>query len=634
MSGNNVEGCESEFALSGAAKGRSRRMSGRHRRARTATPTVAVDMTPGVHISHAAPTSANSAPRRVRRRRAALRPAITGGLAVLGATALVGTFVTPAPAEARATTYAVSAPTPTPLLAALTLPFDAAQLQAAAAAVIDLDFDGVFRFNSDLVDLLARLGASLRVDVDIDLDAEELAAAFADLINAIAIGIDGGIEAANDVVDLGAALVSEIALAAAGLGVDLVDAFTGALVSLLASITPEGGVGADLSAAIGGAIEGIGELISTGFIGAGSAVAWKATLDDVLFDLVATGGIALTNGVAGSLLAALGIDADLDLPDIDGEDVAVSLGALIEHFTDGINGALLTGGGAVELGVDLINGLVEAAAEGGVDIRGAITGVLLSSLAALVPVGSPGAPFAEAVVEFVGDISADIDAGIRGMGEAIAWKFTLDDLLVDVGVAGGVSLVNGLTTALFGGIGLPLPELPEVDFAASVRALINHFAVALGLEIDLEAGGEVEVDPNEEIDPNEEVELLGGEEGDSELVPDGFKTLRVDLTGEETDPDAEQTPLNEQKPADDAGDQGLGGDDLGEEELGEEDLGEEDLDEEELPGDDVSGDVTEETAEESEDGGEEAGEAGDAGDAGGETGGDTGGETANAPSTD
>lgn len=124
-------------------------------------------MTPGVHIAHAAPASANSTPRRVRRRRAALRPAITGGLAVLGATALVGTFVTPAPAEARATTYAVSAPTPTPLLAALTLPFDAAQLQAAAAAVIDLDFDGVFRFNSDLVDLLARLGASLRVDVDI-----------------------------------------------------------------------------------------------------------------------------------------------------------------------------------------------------------------------------------------------------------------------------------------------------------------------------------------------------------------------------------------------------------------------------------------------------------------------------------
>lgn len=419
-------------------------------------------------------------------------------------------------------------------------------------------------------------------------------------------------------VDLGAALVSEIALAAAGVGVDLVDAFTGALVSLLAAITPEGGVGAGLSAAIGGAIEGIGELISTGFIGAGSAVAWKTTLDDVLVDLVATGGIALTNGVAGSLLAALGIVADLDLPDIDGEDVAVSLGALIEHFTDGINGALLTGGGAVELGVDLINGLVEAAAEGGVGIRGAITGALLSSLAALVPIGSPGAPFAEAVVEFVGDISGDIDAGIRGMGEAIAWKFTLDDLLVDVGVAGGVSLVNGLTTALFGGIGLPLPELPEVDFAASARVLINHFAVALGIEIDLEAGGEVEVDPNEEeVDPNEEVELLGAEEGDPELelLSDGFETQRVGLTGEETDPDAEQTPLDEQEPADDAG----------EDDLGEEELSEEELDEVvELPGDDISGDVTEETTEESEDGE-------DAGEAGGETGGDTGGETGTGP---
>lgn len=339
---------------------------------------------------------------------------------------LVGTFVTPAPAEARPATYAVSAPTPTPL----TLPFDAAQLQVAAAAVINLDSDGVFRFNSDLVDLLPRLGASMRFDVDIDLDAEELAAAFANLINAITIRIDGGIDAANDCGRPGCRTGLRD-LAAAGVGVDLVDAFTGALVSLLPSITPEGGVGADLSAAIGGAIEGIGDLISTGFIGAGSAVAWKATLDDVLFDLVATGGIALTNAWQGACSPHWASMPTSTCPKSTAKNRRRRCRRIPRSADRTLHRRHQRGTAArrsaVELGVELINGLAEAAAEGGVDIRGAITGALLSSLAALVPVGSPGAPFAEAVVEFVDDISADIDAGIRGIGEAIAWKFTLDD---------------------------------------------------------------------------------------------------------------------------------------------------------------------------------------------------------------
>lgn len=202
------------------------------------------------------------------------------------------------------------------------------------------------------------------------------------------------------------------------------DAVTGALVSLLAAITPEGDVAADLSAAIGAAIGDIGDLISTGFIGAGAAVTWKATLDDLLVDLVATGGIALTNGVTGSLVALLGGTADL--PDIDGGDVVLALGELAELFADGINGGLLTAGDAVELGVTVIGDLARALAEAGVGLRADITGALLGAL---------GAP--EAVVELVGDISVGIDAGLRGLGEAIAWKFVLDDVLVDVGVAGG-----------------------------------------------------------------------------------------------------------------------------------------------------------------------------------------------------
>ncbi|WP_286149449.1 hypothetical protein [Mycobacterium sp. IS-1496] len=571
-------------------------------------PAVAVDMTPGVHLSRAAAAPANSTPRRARRRRGSLRPAITGGLAVLGATALVGTFVTPAPAEARTTAYAVSAPTPTPLLAALALPFDPLELEAAARTVIDFDFDGVFRFNSEFVNLLARLGASLRVDLDLDLDAEEIAASFAELINAIAYDVNGAIGAVNGAVDLGAALVSEIALAAATAAVDGVDAVTGALVSLLAAITPEGDVAADLSAAIGVAIENIGDLISTGFLGAGAAVTWKATLDDLLVDLVATGGIALTNGVAGSLVALLG--GTPDLPDIDGDDVVLALGELAELFADGINGGLLTAGEAVELGVTVIGDLATALAEAGVGLRADITGALLGAL---------GAP--EAVVDLVADLSVGIDAGIRGLGEAIAWKFTLDDVLVDVGVAGGVSLVNGLTAALFGGVGLPVPDLPDVDFAASVRALVNHFAVALGIELDLEGDVDVEVPPNED-------------EGGVELLSDGFDAQRVGLIDDGTD--SGSLPADdEQEPADE-GDDGLPPADDSAGESGESgDLdpdGTEGLDDvEQLPEDDGTGEVPEESGDESED---VDGDADDAGAAEGETGGETGAETGADPGGD
>lgn len=459
---------------------------------------------------------------------------------MLGATALVGTFVTPAPAEARATTHAVSAPTPTPLLAALALPFDAVELEAAARAAIDIDLDAVVRFNSDLVDLLARLGARLRVDVDID--AEEIAASFAELINAIAFDVDAGIGAINGAVDLGAALVSEIATAAAIAGADGVDAIAGALVSLLAAITPEGGVAADLSAAIGAAIGDIGDLIATGFIGAGAAVTWKATLDDLLVDLVATGGIALTNGVAGSLVALLTGSADLpDLPDIDGEDVVLALGNLAELFADGINGGLLTASGAVELGVGVIADLATALAEAGVGVRADITAALL---------GAFDAP--DAVVDLVADITSGIDAGIRGLGQAVAWKFILDDVLVDVGVAGGVSLINGITTALFGGLGLALPDLPDVDFAASVRALINHFAVALGIELDLDvdagvgvgeddddedvnAGVDVDLDVNGDVNGDVDVDVDGDGAGEIQTLTGGSDAQRFSVIVDETD---------------------------------------------------------------------------------------------------
>jgi hypothetical protein len=614
MSGNTVESCEAEFARQGAGRGRSSRVGGRHRRAKAATSSVVTDMAPGVHIPQPTGTSANSTPRRVRRRRGSLRPVITGGLAVLGATALVGTFVTPAPAEARSTAYAVSAPTPTPLLAALALPFDAVELEAAARAALDLDldFDAVFRFNSDLVDLLARLGASLRLDLDVDLDAEAIATAFADLINGIAYDVNGAITAANAAVDLGAALVAEIATAAAVAGADGVDAVAGALVSLLAALTPEGGVAADLSAAIDVAIGDIADLIGTGILGAGAAVVWKATLDDLLVDLLATGGIALTNGVAGSLIDLLGGTATL--PDIDGGDVVLALGDLAELFADGINGGLLTAGGAVELGVTVIGDLARALAEAGVGVRADITGALLGAL---------GAP--EAVVDLVADISVGIDAGIRGLGEAIAWKFALDDVLVDVGVAGGVSLVNGLTAALFGGIGLPVPELPDVDFAASVRALIDHFAVALGIDIDVEGDlegdveGDVDVDVDVDVDADEEVEG-GADEG---LLSDGFEAQRAGVLDET---DSAPTSVDEEQLPSDVGEDDLPPADGTTDDSGDQVLDEvEDLDEaEELSDTDDTGDVADETGEESEDGDEGAGDGADAGNEGGDTGGDTG----------
>lgn len=459
---------------------------GRHRAAEPATETTAADKPPASNFQRYLRRPAKPAPNRAarrHRRRSRLRPAITTGLVAVGASALVAGFVTPMDARPEETHAFGSRPVPTTLLAALVdtppppVPAAgralAAAGPAAAAALVGVDLDADLLLRGDIAGLLAALGASLNIDLDVEVAAE----AFASLINDIAIGLDGGFAGVNGAVDLGAALVAQIVQDAAAAAVDVQTAITGALLSLLGALTPEGGVGAELAASIGGAIEGIADLLAAGTLGAGAAVAWKVTLDDVLVDLFATGGIALVNGLAGGLLGALDIQP-VGLPDIDGADVAAALAAVIDHFAVGIDGALLTWNGAVDVGAAVVADIALTAAAVGASVPTAIAGAFLATLETLVPEGSFAAPFAELLADTVGGVTTLINTGILGAGEAIAWKATLDDVLADLVATAGVALTNGVALGLVDLIGGPVPDLPDIDggdVAVAVGNLFEHF---------------------------------------------------------------------------------------------------------------------------------------------------------------
>ncbi|MGG6548359.1 UNVERIFIED_CONTAM: hypothetical protein NY100_23415, partial [Prevotella sp. 15_C9] len=87
------------------------------------------------------------------------------------------------------------------------------------------------------------------------------------------------------------------------------------------------------------------------------------------------------------------------------------------------------------------------------------------------------------------------------------------------------------------------------DFAASVRALVNHFAVALGIDLDLEVDADVDVDvdvePDEELQGDAEVELLS----------DGFEAQRAVVLDEETDSDF--TPVDDEQEPSEGGEDDL-----------------------------------------------------------------------------
>lgn len=454
---------------------------GRHRRAEPASAATAnAAQSPGRHRCpeplrvtvgplHVAASTPTRPPRRTqgrrqRRSRPALRPAVTAGIAIVGAGALVGAITTPAATAIQLTALQQSAtvstdPTPTPLLAALVGDLNCADATTGQCP------DNV---------LATMIGA---------------------LLNFAAVGADGALLTWDNVVNLGADVVANIALAPAALGVALSTGLSTAIENIVAMLAPLGGpIATPVFDGLATLVDDVSAFVNVGIGGLGEAVAWKAQLDAVLADLVATGGAALVNGLTTGVLGLVGLVPG-GLPEIDFTDAAAALGAVINHVGAGLDALMLGWDTAVNLGADIVGTLALTVSATGTAITGAITNAVLNGVAALADLAGPIAgPVFTAITNLVTGVSGLITTAITIPSAAIAWKAQLDAVLADVVATGGVALTNNLTGGLMGLVGaepVGLPDIGSTEVCASLNALVDHLTVGLAGVFT----GEVTVDP-------------------------------------------------------------------------------------------------------------------------------------------
>lgn len=437
------------------------RPSGRHRRpeppiaaqpALVALPVAAAPMRATVRPVTGRPKAAPSGRRQGRHRPAV--PAVTAGIAIVGVGALVGAMTTPPPRSIELTAAVqstVTDPMPTPLLAALTESRSALTQFGCADATTCPD--------------------------------NILAIALGALVNFAAVGADGGLLAWDNIVNLGADVVAGIALTPAALGVALSTGLSTAVLNLLGLLGPLAGpITTPLLDGVATVVGDVSAFLNIGIGGLGDAVAWKAQLDAVLADLVATGGAALVNGLTGGLLGLIGV-VPAGLPDIDFADAAAALGAVINHVAVGVDGLLVGWDTAVNLGADIVGTIAQTVSATGAAITGTITNAVLNGIAALANLTGPiAAPVFTAVSNLVTGVSGLITTAITIPGAAIAWKAQLDAVLADLVATGGVALTNNLTGNLMGLVGtepVGLPDIGSTEVCAAINAVVDHVTVGL-----------------------------------------------------------------------------------------------------------------------------------------------------------
>lgn len=437
-----------------AAVGSSGPVAGRHHRPeplRRKVPEARVAATVGVASPPAVtrPPGQPQRSRKYRRTRPSLRPAVSGSIAIVATSAFVGALTTPtdtaiAFTAVQQTAVVTSDPTPTPLLAALV---DCANATAGQCP------DNL---------IATALGA---------------------LVNFAAVGADGALLTWDNVVNLGADVVANIALAPAALGVALSTGANLAIQNLLGLLAPLAGpittplidgiatVAGDASAFFNVVVGGLGD-----------AVAWKAQLDAVLADLVATGGVALVNGLTTGLLGLIGVVPG-GLPDIDVTDAAGALGAVVNHVAVGLDSLLTGWDTAVNLGADIVATIGLTVSGIGTAVTGAVTSAVLNGIAALADIAGPlAAPVFTAITNVVTGVSGLVTTAFMIPGAALAWKAQLDAVLADLVADSGVALTNGLAGGLMGMVGVEPVGLPDIGFAevcASLAAVVNHVTVGL-----------------------------------------------------------------------------------------------------------------------------------------------------------
>lgn len=172
--------------------------------------------------------------------------------------------------------------------------------------------------------LLSLIGGTPAGLPDVDVTA-----ALTAVVDHVALGLDAALQGWDTTVNLGADIVSTIALTAGATGA----AGAGAVASaVLAALTALGPLAAPALPAITVLVNGIASAIGGGMAQAGALVDWKAQLDAVLADALSTGGVAAVNGLATGLLGAVGTEP-VGLPPVSNADVSASVNAVVNHVT-------------------------------------------------------------------------------------------------------------------------------------------------------------------------------------------------------------------------------------------------------------------------------------------------------------
>lgn len=165
------------------------------------------------------------------------------------------------------------------------------------------------------------------------IDFADVAASLGAVINQVAVGLDAALLGWDTTVNLGADIVSNIALTAAAMGALGTGTIAAALSAALSALGP---IGAPILPIVSVAAS----LIGAGFTRIGALVDWKAQLDAVLADALSTGGVAAVNAITTGLLGPLGTEP-VGLPAVGNAEVTASVDALVNHVTVGLSGAVL-----------------------------------------------------------------------------------------------------------------------------------------------------------------------------------------------------------------------------------------------------------------------------------------------------
>ena len=279
--------------------------------------------------------------------------------------------------------------------------------------------------------------------------------AFPSLFTAVAGALGTGLHIWDATVGVGASVVAGTATMAGLIGVGLNTVLADGFLIPLGLLVEGGVLPAPPAAAIAAIVEGFTTAASIGIAGVGTGIAWKAGLDAALANAIAPAGADIIN----ALIAGF---PNMDFP--------AALAALIGGLAAMGETAITWWDATITLGASVVAGIAMTMATSAVDLHTALTRAFLDTIEALARSGVLPAPAATAFAAHVASSTSAVNAGILGLGSAIAWTAGLPAALAHSITTTGVGLIDGIA-----GQFPNVPDYPVFDVAALHAQLEANF---------------------------------------------------------------------------------------------------------------------------------------------------------------